>query len=170
MATGIDNYRRSLRAAVRGLWLGVLDFDQFIDTMMATIKRRLTQAWHEGAAECGVAPGELTPRERMTLDNRITGELRYVSKLAARVEDQSKARGGKLTPLLSPLSIWINRYNDMRNQARISACENRKLIWVVDRSKESCQSCLRLEHKVKRGSFWQRTGIRPQHPPNSKLD
>ena len=75
---GTENYRRGLRAAVRGLWLGALDRDQFWDAMSSTISRGITSAWHAGAADCGIAPDELSPEELAALQKAIDYEHLWI--------------------------------------------------------------------------------------------
>ena len=44
-------FRRGLRSAARGLWVGALTYDQAWDAMSTTIRNRLTDAWNQGAAD-----------------------------------------------------------------------------------------------------------------------
>lgn len=167
---GIDTYRAGLRSAVRGLWSGVFSLSQFQDEMRTLINRRLTQAFDEGAAECGITPDEFTTEEQLALARAIQEELSHVRELANRIEANSKASKGKLTPLLNRVStLWLNRYRDLNNLARQITCKNVKLVWSVGPT-EHCKTCARLNGKVKRASTWKRLGLRPQHPPNNRLE
>lgn len=165
---GIDNYRSGLRSAVRGFWSGVFDFDQFFDLMLLTIRRGLTQAWEEGAKECGIQPDEASPEEKTALSSAIVNEQNRVGKLAELVE-QNKKGTGKLGTLFKRLKLWVNRYNDIRNEAKILACKDEKLIWLLGVVEQHCTTCPRLHRKVKRASFWLAKGVHPQRPPNDKL-
>jgi hypothetical protein len=170
MPSGLDIYRKSLRDNVRGLWSGALDYDQFWDAMTATIQRRLPQAWYEGAKDCGVMPADLSPEERLALQQAIVNEMSFIAKFADAIMAGSKARGGKLQPLLTRVSRWAQRYADLQNRARLMACEDQKLQWVMGPTKEHCNSCLRLSNKVKRASYWRRVNVYPQSPPNPNLE
>ena len=44
LAETIASYRMNIRYAVRGLWTGHLDYDQFFDDMILAIRRGFTQA------------------------------------------------------------------------------------------------------------------------------
>lgn len=164
MPSGLDIYRKSLRDAVRGLWGGVLDRDQFYDAMIATIQRRLPQAWYDGSKDCGILPADLSPEERNALRQAMVNEMSFVLKFADDIMAGSKARGGKLKPLLIRVEMWTNRYRDVVNRAKQMACADQKLVWVLNPTKENCNSCIKLNGKVKRASQWKRAGIRPQHP------
>lgn len=167
---GIDSYRANLRSVTRGYWSGVLDLNQFYDQMRATMNTRLQQAWDEGAAECGIRPDEYTPEEQIALANGIANELNQLPGLALRVDQNSKVNKGKLTPLLDRVSsLWLDRYNDFKNRARLMACKDQKLEWIYGDT-EHCTTCAALNGKVKRGSFWQTSGYQPQNPPNSALE
>lgn len=160
---GIDNYRMGLRFAVRGLWTGVIDRDQFDEQMRVLINRRLEQAWNEGAAECGIKPDEFLLEDRLTLARAIGEELGHINGLAIRVEENSKKNKGKLTPLLNRVStLWLNRYNELVNLAKQQVCGDEKLIWVLGSTKVHCRDCLNYNGRVYRGSVWKRNNIEPQ--------
>ena len=161
---GASNYHNAIRSAVRGLWVGALDYDQFFQAMESAIRLGIPQAWHEGARECGVMPSELTPEERLVMQSAIWDEYNYIGNFALAIEASSKALGGKLGPLMNRAELWINRYKDIVNRAKTMACKNQKLMWVLGKTEVHCSSCLKLNGKIKRGSQWERAGIRPQHP------
>jgi len=161
----IEQYRRELRNGVRGLWSGVLDFDQFYETFSLSIRRGFTRAWNEGAAQFGRLPGEMSPEERVTLERLINREFGFIIGFGEAIEQGSKANGGKLTPLFTRTEKWVNRWNDPFNQGKLAAAENRKLKWILN-AQESCSSCLKVANKVKLASTWRAHDYRPQHPHN----
>ncbi len=155
-----SDFGLSVRAAIRGLWIGGESFD-FVDSMILSIRRQLQLAWSEGAKECGVGKDELTAQELSAREQLITSQFAYLPAFADDIVAGSKANGGKLGPLLSRGSVWINRYDEARNQAKQMACGDKKLKWVLGPT-EHCSSCLKLSGKVKRGSQWESAGIAPQ--------
>lgn len=158
-----STYRAQLRAAVRGLWAGVLDSAQFSDSMFSAIRRFLTQAWHEGAAKCGLQPGDLTPEELIALEQVIVAEFGYVPGFAAAIIEGDKASGGSVGPLLARAELWANRYAEVAIQAELMACKDQKMIWRLGAVKtEHCSDCLRLDGKVKRASVWEKAGLHPK--------
>lgn len=161
-ADGTDRYQSGLRGAVRGLWSGVIDYDQFFDMMLVSIRRNLTQAWQEGAAECGILLSDLTPAERTALEQAIAYETQWIAGLGSATEEGSKANGGKLAPLFTRLEIWVGRYVGVRDKAKVMACGDQKLKWVLGPTEQSCTSCSRLNNKVKRASYWNRVGVLPR--------
>ena len=66
--------------------------------------------------------------------------------------------------------LWVNRYRDVRNQAKVLACKDEKFVWRLGATENHCSTCPRLDGKVKRGSQWEKSGIRPQNPPNTELE
>lgn len=170
MPSGLDIYRKSLRDNVRGLWGGVLDRDQFYDAMTATQQRRLPQAFYEGAKDCGILPADLSPEERNALQQAMVNEMSFILKFADDIMAGSKAKGGKLQPFLARVERWAARYTDLQSRARVMACGDQKLQWVMGATKEHCNSCLRLSNKVKRASYWRRVNVYPQNPPNPNLE
>ncbi len=168
--TKIQRYQAALRSPVRGLWTGVLDRGQFRQSMFNTIETGIIDAWNEGAKECGIAPDELSEDELNTRDERIVQERSHISEFGQAIQEGSRANGGKLTPLFKRLDLWTNRYRDVNNEAKVMACKDKKLIWILGPTEIHCKTCPSLNGKVKRGSFWSNAGIRPQNPPNGNLE
>lgn len=165
----ISNYRAVLRSAVRGLWSGAIDAAQFDENMRLAISRYLTEAFAAGAKECGIRMDELTIDEQIALGDILTAETAFVAGFATDIETVSRANDGKLTPLFTRLEMWVNRYNDVKNRAKILTCKDVKLEWVYGDT-QHCNTCLALHGKVKRASQWQASGIQPQSPPNDMLE
>jgi len=165
----ISNYRAVLRSAVRGLWTGGIDTAQFDENMRLAISRYLTEAFNAGAKECGIKPDELTIDEQIALGDILEAETAFVAGFAEAIIANSKVNKGKLTPLFVRLEMWVNRYNDVKNQAKILICKDAKLEWIYGDTVH-CNTCLALHGKVKRASQWQASGIQPQHPPNDDLE
>ena len=69
--------------------------------------------------------------------------------------------GGKLQKVFARIELWVNRWEDVYNQALLMGRENPKLKWVVGPT-EHCTTCLKLNGKVKRASTWEASGWRPQ--------
>jgi len=173
MPSGADIYRKSLRDNVRGYRTGAFDYIQFWEVMVATIERRLPQAWYEGAKECGITPAELSLEERQALRNAVTNEINFIHKLAWAIEGDIEKYPERRTPtkgLFSRLDLWAQRYTDLQTRARLMACDDQKLKWVMGPTKEHCRSCLRLSNKVKRASYWKRVNVYPQRPINHNLE
>lgn len=165
-------FRRNLRGPVRALWGGVIDDGQFFEEMQLAIARGLTDAWEEGAKKCGIAIDELSPEEELALQSAINDQLSFVPPFGTAIITNSKANKGKLTPLFARTELWVNQYDSTVGQAQTMACADQKLKWVLHGAfftEEPCTTCLRLNGKVKRASFWLKRGIRPQDPPNENL-
>ena len=154
-------YRRAIRAAVRGLWNSEFDYFQFFDAMTTAIEHHVPQAFYSGARECGILPNELTEQEKAEIRRNIQYEKQWIDGFANAIEEGSKANGGLLRPLMARAEIWIGRYQGIRAQAMAMACKNRKLKWVLGEA-EHCRSCLKLAGKVKRASYWYENGILPR--------
>jgi hypothetical protein len=155
-------YRGAIRRAVLGLWSGVLDYYQFWDMMDSAIRIHITRAFYEGAAQCNIAPSELTPAERQKIKEFIIYEGQWIDGFAAAIEQGSKANGGKLAPLHSRAEIWIGRWEGVKSAAMAMACADKKLEWVLGATEKHCSSCLKLAGKIKRASYWYEQGILPR--------
>lgn len=160
-ATREADYGRAIRGAVRALWKGVIDIDQFYEWMSLAIARGLTLAWYSGAEECGIQPRELSAAERGALALVIAEEMNHAGGFAASILNFSQERGGKLSLHLNRATMWSARWADVQGRAKIMACGDKKYMWQLGPT-EHCVDCERLSGKVKRGSYWELSGVRPQ--------
>lgn len=158
-----EGYRRGLRSPVRGLWTGAITRDQFIGIFEVTIRAGFTAAWMTGAQECGIVPEEYSDEEKKALTEAIAQEGTYVGGFADAIEKGSKKNKGKLTPQFRRLDLWVKRYLDVQNRAKVMACADQKLAWRLSDA-EHCCSCIKLAGRVKRASYWRKVDVRPQHP------
>ncbi len=161
-----DAYRASLRAAVRGLWVGVLSHAEFTQSMNVSIENFLTKAWREGIAPYHLTMDDLSDAELRAFKDFVATQWGYVPAFADAIVAGSKAQGGPLQPLLDRVARWVNRYEEAVNLARLLAGEDQALLWRVHPKKDHCRSCAALDGWVKRASYWaafyQETGIRPR--------
>ena len=163
LSAGAANYRSGIRSAANGLWLGVMDYDQFYDAMDSVIRRGIPQAYYEGAEICGIQPNELTPEERQEIKGATWRETSFIDGFAIFIEQHTKAKEGKWGTVKARVNTWVNRYSQIKQQAMTMACSDLKTRWTLGVA-EHCDSCVRLAGKVKRNSYWQRTGILPRVP------
>lgn len=138
--------------------------------MGRAIERGITSAWYEGAAQCGILPEELTIDEIKMMRFRISEQMNHLNSFAEAIESGSKENKGKLTPLMQRAQLWVNRFNSVVNEARVMACKDQKLKWVLGATEKHCRTCAALNGKVKRASFWKKLGVRPQNAPNPMLE
>ena len=158
----LSSFRVGIRSAIRGLWTGNLGLFGFVSAMEASISRGFRQAWIEGGGQCGIKFDELTPAELAELRRMTNEQIAFLPGFGSDIEENSRANGGLLQPLLERGGMWISQYNVVRDKASGMACGDIKKKWVIDPLKDNCSSCLRLNGKVKRNSFWISSGILPQ--------
>lgn len=159
------DYRNSIRAPVRGLWMGVLDRGQFLDSMEISIERYLHAGWDAGAAKYDVTPDDYELTDTNAIEKIVRDEMSHLPDFADWIEDHDKPSGTKIEVVLARADLWANRYNDVYNQALTHFGADEKLEWAYGKT-EHCVTCNALNGWVKRASFWQKfydeTGIRPQ--------
>jgi hypothetical protein len=158
----INRYRAGLRAAMRGLWSGAFDRDEFFVAMERTIRLRLTQAWAAGLRECGFRPEEMSDTEQDRLQDIIFEEIGFVEGVAAWIEKNNRAAGKKLGTVLRRAEMWVSKYEQVRSIAQSIACADRKLKWVWNPAKDHCGDCANYNGRVYRGSVWARWSIEPK--------
>ena len=158
----MNEYRRGVRAAFRGVWTGALTVDDFIDSMTITIRRGLTKAWAEGMKKCGLTPAEMTPQEETKLEQMIAGEYGHVFGAADYVAQNTKANKVKLAVVFARAAMWVNRYNEVTAIAQTMACGDKKFKWLIGATELHCRSCAGLHARVYRGSVWVANNAHPQ--------
>jgi len=166
------SYRRDINGAVRAVWNGTMTVEQAYGLFEGTVRFHLTRAWYAGAKECGITPGELSIDEQNALRSVIAHEMSRIFNFLLVVEAGNQAAGVRFGSYSSRVDTWAMRYPDVQNRARLMACGDQKLEWVINYTrnvKNNCDSCMKLSGKVKRASQWLRAGIQPQNPVNSML-
>ena len=150
------SYKRSLGAAVRGLWTRVFTPDDFFWSMGSSIDRGLTRAWTLGAAEGGLVPAEFTPEEQSELKRHILSDRMFLQGFERQISGaKSREEKGLLRPHLKRLELWINHWWTVYALARAMATKNQKMKFTrVGPTKKPCASCVGLEGRVYRHSVW----------------
>jgi len=165
----VKSYQSDLHQIMRGYWSGFWPRDVFFDLMYAAIDRGLSRAWASGAAKVGIAKDEISGAEQALLSAAIFSEYARIPGLAAFIEQNMRKDGGKLQTVLNRASLWVNRYRDLENRAKVEGEKDPKLRWVLGPTKTHCNTCGKLAGKVKRASWW-RDNVMPQQPPNPALE
>ena len=168
-SVGAINYRRGIRAASRAYWLSAFDYDQFYDALDTVIRNGIPKAAYEGARQCGIQPNELSPQERQEIEKAIMSERSHIDGFATVIENHLKKDKGKWGTVSARAEAWVNRYEQVRQKIMAMACKDQKSRWVLGEA-EHCPSCLKLSGKVKRNSYWTRTGILPRVPGADYLE
>lgn len=155
-------YAKSIRDSVRGLWSGVFNVNQFIDSMIAAIQIGLDRAFQDGAKKAGVAEVELTQEEMVKLNDVIADEINHVLPFANDVSMNDKSSGAKLGPHITRTVKWGIRYREVVNLAMTMARTNPKQKWNIGPTESHCRDCANLNNRVYRASTWRKWGVRPQ--------
>lgn len=158
---GSADFGRSIRAAARILWKDPTDLVGFVDALESAITIGYERAWKEGAAACGVLPGDRTPEEVQELRRFIHVAQTSILSLSQFIADNSQPNGGLWRDLQSRLDIWIKRYNEVRERAKGMACANRKAEWFYGDTIDHCTDCSKVVGRVYRLSIWDKYGWIP---------
>lgn len=157
----VPSYRLNLRANARALWSGTWDEFDFYLQMLATVRRGLTQAGQEGAAQCGIRPSEMSEEELLALETEIVKENSHLDGLTNFIAANSKAEGGKLETVYKRVEQWVDAYTRVKNHLQVMACGDQKFKWNLHPA-EHCTSCKKLAGKVKRASYWKKHNVYPK--------
>ena len=163
-------YLRSLRAVARGLWKGILSWDQAYDAMYIAVRNGITRGWYEGLKEAGIQPSEMSPAEDLALKQMVFSEINRIGNFLDWCTTHSEANGWKWASCDARAKMWALRARDARNSALTMARTDPKLIWRLGHTEKHCGTCSKLNGKVKRASYWTKLDLRPQNPPNPLLE
>jgi hypothetical protein len=158
-----ESYRMNIRSAARAFWNGSWDWYDFYAQMMMAIDRAFLQAWLEGMASQGMTLDDMNEEERLRLNQEIVGEKAFVPKLADFIERNQKSKGKKLSLVMGRVEHWLNNYRKITQIAITYAAKDKKIAWRMRFAKEHCESCKKLNGKVKRASWWREHDIYPKH-------
>lgn len=154
------NFRKGLRSAVRGLHSGAISEAQFKDAMQSTIQRNLSNAWQEGAADCGIAADELSDEEIKARDEFIENQYTYLAGFGEAIAEDGVNR---LRDLYSRIELWIERYPEAKANGHAMACKDQKAEFELGPTKEHCRTCVGLNGRVYRNSVWVANNAVPPH-------
>lgn len=160
----ITSFRRTIRAATRGLLTGDFDLFDFLNVMNSAIDRGYEQAWREGARSCGIRPDERTPQEMSELASLISVAKSRTFALGEFVQEAET-----FSDVSNRLDVWANRYNEVKSKAQAMACSDQKFEWMIGDA-DHCTTCKKLNGRVMRGSRWQQLDVHPQDTRPGKLE
>lgn len=162
-------YATRVKELVVQLLAGEIASFAFNDGMFRAIRVGITAAWEEGALKAGIQPDELSPGEQRAMQNEINGQLQHVLRLMSdilvlreRIALKTRDYDSVKARLLDRATLWANRYYEVVAKATALVGKDQKLRWTIDPFKKNCSSCLKLNGKVKRASWWVANGILPR--------
>ena len=171
LSAGEVQFGAGIRIAVLALLKGEIGGFAFTDAMYRAVRVGMRDAWLEGAKIAGFAPDEIEPADERALLDIQHAMLQRVLSLQA---DVLKRRDRLLfapeefdkhkAELWNRITIWDARYEQARSEAIVRFSADQKLEWIMDPRKDHCISCMKLDGKVKRASWWRDNGILPQVP------
>lgn len=155
-------YGKYIKNATRNYWNGNFSRTDFMDVMTDNITLGLRKAFKEGMSSMGISMDEVKPEETDLLNEWISNELNYLDGYADFIQKNNKESGRKFSFFNNRIRLWSGRYPDVVIRARLLAKNDPKLKWEMSPEKEHCESCLKLNGKVKRASYWNKMGLRPK--------
>lgn len=159
----IGHYSRVLNHNVLLLYNGEMTESEFVDDLAKLIEEQFTRAWREGAVNVGFDPDQMTDEQAEALQERILTEYDHVDNYAAQIR-QASANGESVGPYQDRVDMWANRYNEVRDEARIefSKGTGQMFEWVLGPTEEHCDTCGGLAGIVATADEWDESGYKPQ--------
>lgn len=167
LKSGESDYGLAVRRAVLALWNGTLDKGGFNRQLEDTIDLGLRRAWDAGLRDVGVR--EMTGEQLTRINEIVIDQWKHVEGFADWIIENDKAHGGKLGDLQPRASLWYDRYNSVRYEARLYGPQEERYIWRLGPTERHCQhnekpggwGCANLAGVVATAAEWRAAGIRP---------
>lgn len=155
-------YDQALRSAVRDFYNGEMDAFGFVDKLVYLVNEQFRRAWNEGMRTIGLDPKtDMEPEWEDVLNERIAQEVNDIELFAGDIEAAAADKeNNPIQPLLSRVSMWSNRYNELVSLS-IATCGKEKLEWQVGPT-EHCDDCRKLNGCVDYSDQWVVSGWLPQ--------
>lgn len=155
----LSGYSRDLRGLCRALWNGGMTKFEFVDGLFTAMRRGLAQAWQDGRDRVGA--GRMTDEDMLRVQDIVSEQATYAPGFADFIEENSKASGRKFMDILPRAELWMNRYEEIANEAVLLAAGEQRLKWVWNPLKEHCNSCRDLNGRVYTAKTWTKQNIQP---------
>jgi hypothetical protein len=166
----IETYDRQLWAYALDLYRGG-DAGYFIDDYATAISNQLSRAWNEGAREVKVNPEDMDETDHLELQSIIDNEYEHVLDLATDIQNaQTLTLDEFRRQFRNRITLWVNRYKDVKDRAKIYFGGKTRLVWVLGKTEKHCASCSALNGIVAWAKEWEEAGVKPQNPPNAALE
>jgi hypothetical protein len=165
-----DGMESRVRNLAKALYNDVIDIGSFIDSMAALIARQITLAYNAAWVDDGnelPLPDYLQDASEIL----ILEQFMFVDGFAQDIIN-ARLTGQDVDGLLSRAELWANRYNEAYNEAitKIAVETGGKLVWMLGKTEEHCETCAALNGKVDYAVEWDRAGLHPQGAPNDMLE
>lgn len=163
-----ETYTRQLTNNVHALYSRAMSRHAFFQDTGKIIETQLNEAWLSGADEMMVLPEDMTEADKRFIQEIITNERTFLDGFADDI--QNAAGDGTGWQQFQPrISIWVNRIKDVENKARLYFGKKQRMIWQYGPT-EHCSTCATLNGIVAFAEEWEEAGVRPQSPPNKRLE
>jgi len=158
----VGYYDRVLSKDVRAFYDGRMEAGAFIDDHIRLIEEQMRRAWNEGMRANDLDPNrDMKPEWEAVLQSVIESEMDHVLDFAQAIEDAAAA-GQPIDGLLARAKLWVNRYNETVNLAKLTTRPKDRYKWLIGSTAEHCGTCIGLNGKVATAEEWIASGYRPQ--------
>lgn len=173
----VDLYSTRMTNDVHALYSRAMSRRGFISDMAQVIDAQLNEAWIKGADESMVLPEDFTDEDKAVLQGIIDNEKSFLDGFADDIQNAAAERTG-WEQFQSRIDIWVNRYGDVQNRAKIYFGAKIKYRWDLGPTEQHCETgipvpnhagCKDLAGIVMWAEEWDATGIKPHEADSQTL-
>jgi hypothetical protein len=164
----VAEYDNTLTANVRRGFRGQTDARELAAAHRDMIRGFAAQAYYEGLLQGGVEQEEADDDDRATIKDWIDSQLPHVRGFAESAMD-AKDDKALQEQVYARLDQWLRALQSLGNLGFASAQKNAMGTWKYGDT-EHCNTCLRLNGRRHRLSWWIKYEFIPQQPGAKNLD
>ena len=160
-------YRKTIMSAVRTFYADQITGKDFLDIMSGLINGQMMRAWGDGMKDNGLLPSDMTDTWQRIVDGIAESETSHLQEYANDVLD-ARLDGASIDPLLLRAEMWADRYNDVRNRARLETAPKvgpdgkpTMFEWKYNPLKEHCPTCKALDGLIASVDEWRQSQYHP---------
>jgi hypothetical protein len=172
----VKSYEDSLTNLVYNAWNRIgnkLTAPAVMQTAFRTEHKRLVnrvgpEAYGEGLREGGVAIEEMDASDKTAISEWVSAQASFVNDFARAVVEAG-ADEAQRPAILTRLAQWVRSASDLGNTGYLSTKKNRPAIWHLGPTETHCKTCVGLDGKRHRVSWFLERGYLPHVPGNTVL-
>jgi hypothetical protein len=146
-------YRRVFITNANNLYNDTITVNEFNNTLSTLIYNQLFAAWREGMVNVGLDPKKDFTQEMSNIVSEIAAE--EVGYLRDFSLDIVAARANEtLSPIMSRVEMWANRYLDVVNRSEIFCKPNDLFQWKLGATEKHCVDCAGYADRIMTGREW----------------
>jgi hypothetical protein len=140
---------------------GSIDKGKFKQILRNSIRVAINQAYLDGLTDGGIEDARLSDEDKSWISTFAKEQTDYVSNLADAIYEDNRVTEDEVVG--KPAMWWNMSVYPAYTQGVLNASDNAVMLWVMNRSKENCDSCIALDGYAATAKTWEQN-VKPKDP------